>query len=96
MPGFGVLWNRWDVQLFVKVARYGYLSPAYPDRTEVDFPGMPLALRVVHVVVRDWVAAGIVIALLASFAAAVALWLLAAGPAHTAGDPAADPLLTRG
>lgn len=75
--GFGTLWNRWDVQLFVKVARYGYLSSAYPDRTEVDFPGLPLLLRAVHLVVRNWVAAGLVISLVASFAACVALWLLA-------------------
>ena len=77
VSGFGTLWNRWDVQLFVKVARYGYLSPAYPDRTEVDFPGLPLVLRVVHLAVRNWVAAGLTISLVASFAACVALWLLA-------------------
>lgn len=77
VPGFGALWNRWDVQLFVKVARYGYLSPAYPDRTEVDFPGLPLLLRAVHLVVRNWVAAGLIISLVASFAACVAVWLLA-------------------
>jgi hypothetical protein len=77
VAGFGTLSNRWDVQLFVKVARYGYLSPAYPDRTEVDFPGMPLLLRAVHLVVRNWVAAGLIISLVASFAACVALWLLA-------------------
>jgi hypothetical protein len=78
VPGFLRLWDRWDVQLFWKVARYGYLSPAYQDRTEVDFPGMPWALRVVHVVVRDWVAAGLVVSALAMAVACVVLWRLAA------------------
>lgn len=78
VPGFLALWDRWDVQLFWKVARFGYLSPAYSDRTEVDLPGMPWALRVVHVVVPNWVAAGLVVSALAMAAACVLLWRLAA------------------
>ena len=59
LPTFRALWDRWDVGLFTKVAQYGYLSPSYGDRTEVDFPALPLLLRVVHVAVPDWVLAGL-------------------------------------
>jgi hypothetical protein len=79
VPNFIRIWDRWDVGLFTKVARYGYLSPKYPERTEVDFPGLPLILRVVHVVIPNWVAAGLVVSLVAGAAASAALWSLAAG-----------------
>src|SRR5664280_2749609 len=85
LPTFRALWDRWDVGLFTKVAQYGYLSPSYGDRTEVDFPALPLLLRVVHVAVPDWVLAGLVVSLLAGGAGAMGLWRLAAdevGPAH--------------
>lgn len=77
-PGLRTLWDRWDVGLFTKVARYGYLSPAYADRTEVDFPGLPIAIRLAHLVVRDWIAAGLVVSLLAGVVTVAALWQLAA------------------
>jgi hypothetical protein len=76
-PGLVELWNRWDVGLFVKVAHFGYLSPAYNDRTEVDFPGMPLAMRLVHPLVGDWVLAGMLVSLVAGLLASAALWRLA-------------------
>ena len=79
VPNFIRIWDRWDVGLFTKVARYGYLSPKYPERTEVDFPGLPLILRVLHVVIPNWVAAGLVVSLVAGAAASAALWSLAAG-----------------
>jgi len=81
VPGFVQLWDRWDVGLFTKVARDGYLSPKYTDRTEVDFPGLPLAMRLVHVVIPNWVVAGLVISLVAGLATSAALWSLAAGDA---------------
>jgi hypothetical protein len=84
VPNFIRIWDRWDVGLFTKVARYGYLSPKYPERTEVDFPGLPLILRAVHVVIPNWVAAGLVVSLVAGAAASAALWSLAAG------EPGAD------
>jgi hypothetical protein len=78
-PGFLASWDRWDVGLFTKVAKYGYLSPRYSDRTEVDFPGYPLVLRAVHYVLPSWIAAGLVISLLCGLATSAALWSLAAG-----------------
>lgn len=74
-------WYHWDVALFIKVARYGWFSPAYADRTAVDFPGMPLALRLVHLVARDWVLSGLLVSLVAGGVASLALWQLAADEA---------------
>jgi hypothetical protein len=72
-------WQNWDADLFVKVAQYGYPpTTAYQDRTEVDFPGMPIALRVVHFFTHNWTVAGLVVSLIAGGVAAVALYHLAA------------------
>ena len=73
-------WDRWDVGLFRKVAEFGYAGyPAdYPDRgIEAFFPGLPLLLRAVHLVVPDWTAAGLLVSLVAGAAASVALGRLA-------------------
>jgi hypothetical protein len=78
VPDFIKIWDRWDVGLFDKVARYGYLSPKYPERTEVDFPGLPLILRLLHVVIPSWVVAGLIVSLVAGAATSAALWSLAA------------------
>lgn len=83
-PGFVTLWDRWDVGLFTKVARDGYLSPKYPERTEVDFPGFPLILRAVHLAVPSWVVAGLLVSVIAGAASSAALWSLAAGHSHAA------------
>ncbi|MBV9293398.1 MAG: hypothetical protein JO222_13195 [Frankiales bacterium] len=74
-------WDRWDTGLFVKIARFGYQGYPrhYPDRGVVAFfPGEPLALRVVHAVVRNWVASGLLISAVAGLIACVALVRLAA------------------
>jgi hypothetical protein len=78
VPGVRELWNRWDVGLFTKVARWGYHSPHYADKTDVDFPGMPLAIRLTHVFVRDWVVAGLLVSFAAGALAAAALWRMSA------------------
>lgn len=76
IPGFLQMWDRWDVGLFVKVARFGYFSSAYTDRTEVNYPGLPLAMRLVHPLVRNWVAAGLVVSALSGAVACAAIWAL--------------------
>ena len=80
LPGaqgsFLARWDRWDVGLFRKVAEHGYAGypQAYPDRgIEAFFPGMPLVLGLVHRVVPDWTAAGLLVSLVAG--AVAALWL---------------------
>lgn len=79
------VWQHWDADLFVKVAEFGYPpTTAYADRTEVDFPMMPLALRLVHLFTGNWTAAGLIVSLVAGGVAACALYHLAAsewGPA---------------
>ena len=81
VPSWLGSWDHWDVQLYEKVARFGYqgFPKRYPDEHIVAFfPGLPLALRAVHVVVRNWVAAGLLISLVAGGFAAVALARLGA------------------
>ncbi|HEU0101092.1 MAG TPA: mannosyltransferase family protein [Mycobacteriales bacterium] len=76
VPSFLASWDRWDVGLFRKVAEFGYSGYPrdYPDRgIEAFFPGFPLVLALVHRVVPDWVAAGLLVSLLAG--AVGALWL---------------------
>lgn len=79
VPNFIRIWDRWDVGLFTKVARDGYLSPKYPERTEVDFPGLPLLERALHLIIPNWVATGLIVSLVAGAAASAAIWSLAAG-----------------
>jgi hypothetical protein len=80
VPPWLGLWQHWDADLFVKVARFGYPpTTAYQDHTEVDFPGMPIALRAAHLVTGNWTAAGLLVALVAGGVAACALHHLAAG-----------------
>jgi hypothetical protein len=76
-PRFLDQWHHWDTDLFRKVAEFGYFSPHYTDRAEAFFPGQPLAMRVVHLVVPSWIASGMVVAALAGGVACVALYRLA-------------------
>jgi hypothetical protein len=81
VEGFLRRWDRWDVGLFRKVAEFGYggYPVDYPDRgIEAFFPGLPLVLRAVHLVVPDWTAAGLLVSLVAGAVASVALSRLAA------------------
>ena len=81
VPSFVSLWDRWDTGLFVKVAHWGYLGRPqhYPDKgVAAFFPGEPIALRIVHYVVPNWVAAGLLISLVAGAVACVALARLGA------------------
>lgn len=72
-------WQRWDAELFVTIARFGYDGdPARPDDgLPAFFPGMPIALRLAYLVVRDWEAAGLIVSLVAGAVAMVALARLA-------------------
>jgi hypothetical protein len=81
VPSWLSVWDRWDTGLFVKIARFGYdgYPHHYPDRGVVAFfPGEPLALRVVHIVVRNWVASGLLISAVAGAVACIALARLGA------------------
>lgn len=78
----GVLarWDRWDTALLIEIAQYGYGgNPAErPDPgLPAFFPGFPLALRVLHVLVPNWTVAAMLISLAASGVSLVALARLA-------------------
>jgi Mannosyltransferase (PIG-V) len=81
VPAFLSRWDRWDVGLFVKVARFGYQGypQLYPDKGVVAFfPGEPLLLRLVHLAVPNWIAAGLLVSLVAGAVASVSLAGIAA------------------
>ncbi|GGO03370.1 hypothetical protein GCM10010116_06620 [Microbispora rosea subsp. aerata] len=73
-------WKHWDVDLFRKIAEFGYDGD---PKLEPDpglpafFPGLPLALRLVHLVVDDWTLAGLIISFVAGAVAVAALARLA-------------------
>ncbi|WP_043614968.1 mannosyltransferase family protein [Nonomuraea candida] len=73
-------WRKWDATLFITIAQYGYDGePGRPpdDGLPAFFPGLPAALRLVHLVVPDWAAAGLLISLVSGAVAMVALARLA-------------------
>jgi hypothetical protein len=79
-------WKQWDADIFVVLAKYGYRGyAAHSQYTHLAafFPGEPVALRLVHGVVRSWSAAGVLISAVAGLVATIALGRLArleAGP----------------
>ncbi len=73
-------WQQWDAELFVTIAEHGYDgAPGAPPDVGLPafFPGMPLALRAVHLVVPDWSVSGLIVSLVAGAVAMVALARLA-------------------
>lgn len=76
VPAFLDRWTQWDVALLIEIAQYGYdgnpseePDPGLP----AFFPGMPLALRAVHLIVPNWALAGLLISFVAGAVAVVAL-----------------------
>lgn len=69
-------WTQWDVDHLIEIARYGYGGdPAHPPDPGLPgfFPGFPLLLRALHVVVPDWRIAALVVSFVAGGIAMVAL-----------------------
>src|SRR5581483_506395 len=88
LGGFLGRWQHWDASIFVTIARHGYdgdPSGASDPGLPGFFPGFPLALRVVHALVPNWTAAGLLISFASSAVATVALCRLGEleGPAGT-------------
>lgn len=76
VPPYLSRWEQWDTHLFIELAKFGYRG--YRTHTtdthlEAFFPGEPLLLRLVHVVVRNWVASGLLISAVAGLVAVIAL-----------------------
>ncbi|MFE6778232.1 mannosyltransferase family protein [Streptomyces sp. NPDC057702] len=71
--------QQWDWGHFLHVARDGYfpadagVPSGEGDNREAFFPGFPLALRAVHVLVPSWAASGLLISFVAGAVAVVAL-----------------------
>ncbi|MFC9034908.1 mannosyltransferase family protein [Streptomyces arboris] len=71
--------QQWDANHYLHIARDGYFpADAGPwmdgwDNREAFFPGFPLLLRAVHVIVPSWTAAGLLISFVAGAVAVLAL-----------------------
>ncbi|MFL6109924.1 MAG: mannosyltransferase family protein [Catenulispora sp.] len=81
-------WDRWDAGIFVGVARDGYFGPGHDSTHVAFFPGFPAAMWVVHLVVRNWTAAGLAVSAVAGAVAVVALGKLAADESDGEGNRA--------
>jgi len=73
------LWQNWDAVLLQAIAQHGYFGPAgHPIPNQVAFfPGFPIVLAAVHVVIRQWTVAGLLVSFCAGAVAVVALGRLA-------------------
>jgi len=70
----------WDAATYLDIAQNGYpsgsldLTPGHPGHLWGFFPGVPLLVRIVHVVIPDWVSAGVLVNVVTEL---VALYFLA-------------------
>jgi hypothetical protein len=89
--------QQWDWGYYLHIARDGYFpgqsGPGQPgwDNREAFFPGFPMLLRAVHLVVPSWTAAGLTVSWIAGAVAVLALAriarpLLDPGPAGSGSD----------
>ena len=67
------LWpGRWDAAIYSELAQSGYDTHISSGNQFGWFPGYPMAIRFVHVIVRNWPAAPVATAAIAGLAAVVA------------------------
>lgn len=73
------IWQRLDTQHYLAIAQDWYESDAELGRRVqlVFLPGYPLVIRLMHLIVRDWLAAGFIVSGLSFCGAGVMLYLLA-------------------
>ncbi len=73
------VWEHLDSQHYLDIARDWYLNDAGIDRVVqlVFLPGYPLMIRLFHVVIRNWSAAGFVVSILSFSCAGMMLYKLA-------------------
>src|SRR5258706_559995 len=70
----------WDGATYLEIARNGYpsgpldLTPGHPGHIWGFFPGVPLLVRIAHLVIPDWVTAGVLVNVVTEL---VALYFLA-------------------
>ena len=70
-------WDRWDEGIFTSVAQHWYFAAGTDPRHVAFFPGFPVAMWLVHLVVWNWVAAGLAVSAGAGAIATIALGRLA-------------------
>jgi hypothetical protein len=73
----GNLWQHWDATQFRIIAEYGYFGRFSLPVQGAFFPGYPILLRTVHLVIPQWTAAELTIGTVASFFAILGLVRLA-------------------
>lgn len=73
------MFEHWDAILLRNIAQYGYFSPRSAAHSIAFFPGYPLTLAGVHLIVRNWVLAELVLSAVAGCFAMVSLTRLAGG-----------------
>lgn len=76
------MWSRWDAPHYLRLAEIGYVNHPSPNQSDplniVFFPGYPAAIHAAAWVVRDTLAAGLLVSLIASIAAGFLLYRLTA------------------
>jgi len=71
--------QHWDASMLQNIAQYGYFSPHSTANSTVEFPGYPLLLAAVHLILRNWVLSELLISGVAGCFAVVSLSRLAGG-----------------
>lgn len=71
--------EHWDAILLRNIAQYGYFSPHSTVHNIVLFPGFPITLAAVHLILRNWVLSELVVSGVAGCFVVVSLSRLAAG-----------------
>ena len=81
-PGHAPLagvFEHWDAALLRNIAQYGYFSPRSTAHTTAFFPGYPMTLAAVHLILRSWVLSELAVSGVAGCFAVVSLSRLAGG-----------------
>jgi hypothetical protein len=71
--------EHWDAFLLRNIAQYGYFGSHSIKNNAAFFPGYPVALAAMHLVVRNWVLAELLVPAIAGCFAVVSLTRLAGG-----------------
>jgi hypothetical protein len=69
--------QQWDSVLLSEIAEHGYYGPGSTPHNAAFFPGYPLALALVHLLVRNWIASGLLVSLAAGCFVVVGITRLA-------------------
>jgi hypothetical protein len=73
------VFHYWDADRLQNIAQYGYFSPHSIANNTVFFPGYPMVLAAVHLILRNWVVSELVVSGVAGCFAVVSLSRLAGG-----------------